>query len=109
MMAAAGPIWRPARRFAQSRPAFGIFDLSFANPRLAGWGRVGLADFTAAAHLSCLDYTGDVPELYSVVRDFYARIKSRPSFARFWPTMWPACARRPITPIWTLTMSAQAR
>ena len=29
-----------ARRFAQSRPAFGIFDLSFANPRLAGRGRI---------------------------------------------------------------------
>ena len=40
-----------------------------------------MADFAAAAHLSCLDYTGDVPwKLWPVVRDWYARIKSRPSF-----------------------------
>ena len=42
---------------------------------------LSMADLTAAAHLSCLDYTGDVPwKLWPVVRDFYARIKSRPSF-----------------------------
>ena len=46
-----------------------------------GGGELSLADFTAAAHLSCLDYTGDVPwKLWPVVRDWYARIKSRPSF-----------------------------
>ena len=47
---------------------------------LAG-GDLSLADFAAAAHLSCLDYTGDMPwKLWPVVRDWYARIKSRPSF-----------------------------
>lgn len=41
----------------------------------------GLADLTAAAHLSCLDYTGDVHwREWAVVRDWYAGIKSRPSF-----------------------------
>jgi glutathione S-transferase len=46
-----------------------------------GGGELSLADFTAAAHLSCLDYTGDVPwKSWPVVRDWYARIKSRPSF-----------------------------
>lgn len=47
---------------------------------LAG-SRMTLADLTAAAHISCLDYLGDVPwEPYPVVRDWYAVMKSRPSF-----------------------------
>jgi glutathione S-transferase len=40
-----------------------------------------LADLTAAAHLSCLDYISDVDwHRSSVVKDWYAKIKSRPSF-----------------------------
>lgn len=40
-----------------------------------------LADITAAAHLSCLDYLGDVPwESYPGAKEWYARVKSRPSF-----------------------------
>jgi glutathione S-transferase len=40
-----------------------------------------LADITAAAHLSTLDYIGDVPwASHENVKDWYARIKSRPSF-----------------------------
>lgn len=40
-----------------------------------------LADITAAAHLSCLDYISDVDWNRSVtVKDWYAKIKSRPSF-----------------------------
>ena len=40
-----------------------------------------LADFAAAAHLSALDYTSDVDwDRAAVVRDWYAKIKSRPSF-----------------------------
>lgn len=40
-----------------------------------------LADITAAAHLSCIDYLGDVPwEDFPDAKDWYARIKSRPSF-----------------------------
>lgn len=39
------------------------------------------ADLTAAAHLSCLDYLGDVPwEDYEQAKHWYARVKSRPSF-----------------------------
>lgn len=41
---------------------------------------ISLADITAAAHLSCVDYIGDVPwEEYPSAKDWYARIKSRPS------------------------------
>jgi len=40
-----------------------------------------LADITAGAHLSCVDYLGDVPWAdHPVAKDWYARIKSRPSF-----------------------------
>jgi len=40
-----------------------------------------LADIVAAAHLSVIDYLGDVPwDRYEAARDWYARIKSRPSF-----------------------------
>lgn len=47
---------------------------------LAG-DRMSLADFTAAAHLSCLDYISDVDWNRSeIVKDWYAKIKSRPAF-----------------------------
>ncbi len=40
-----------------------------------------LADIAAAAHISCVDYLGDVPwDDHPGARDWYARIKSRPSF-----------------------------
>ena len=47
---------------------------------LAG-DQMSLADFTAAAHLSCLDYISDVDwNRSATVKDWYAKIKSRPSF-----------------------------
>jgi glutathione S-transferase len=40
-----------------------------------------IADISAAAHLSTLDYLGDVPwDQHDLAREWYARIKSRPSF-----------------------------
>ena len=40
-----------------------------------------LADFTAASHLSCLDYISDVDWSRSTnVKGWYAKIKSRPAF-----------------------------
>lgn len=40
-----------------------------------------LADLAAAAHLSCVDYLGDVPwSAHEEAKVWYARIKSRPSF-----------------------------
>jgi glutathione S-transferase len=40
-----------------------------------------LADFTAAAHLSCLDYISDVDWNRSeVVKEWYSKVKSRPAF-----------------------------
>ncbi|TLU72309.1 glutathione S-transferase family protein [Lichenicoccus roseus] len=47
---------------------------------LAG-ANLSLADFAAAAHLSSLDYIGDIDwSLSPPTRDWYARMKSRPSF-----------------------------
>ncbi len=42
---------------------------------------VSLADFAAAAHLSALDFAGEVDwSLSAAAREWYARMKSRPSF-----------------------------
>ncbi|MBS7539615.1 glutathione S-transferase family protein [Ancylobacter lacus] len=47
---------------------------------LAG-DRLSYADFAAAAHISCVDYLGDVPwDEDETAKIWYARIKSRPSF-----------------------------
>jgi glutathione S-transferase len=40
-----------------------------------------MADVAAGAHLSCLDYINDVPWAdHEPAREWYARLKSRPSF-----------------------------
>lgn len=47
---------------------------------LAG-DRMSYADLAAAAHLSCVDYLGDAPwSEDEAAKEWYARIKSRPSF-----------------------------
>jgi glutathione S-transferase len=47
---------------------------------LAG-NEMSLADFAAAAHLSCLDYVSDVDwNRSATVKGWYAKIKSRPAF-----------------------------
>lgn len=43
-----------------------------------------IADMAAAAHISMIDYFGDVPwEKYPRVKQWYVRVKSRPTFRRF--------------------------
>lgn len=42
---------------------------------------LSLADIAAAAHISALDYLGDVPwDEHEAAKDWYMRMKSRPSF-----------------------------
>jgi glutathione S-transferase len=49
--------------------------------RWLGGDHFSVADISAAAHLSVLDYLGDVPwDDHEPAKDWYARIKSRPSF-----------------------------
>lgn len=42
---------------------------------------LSIADLTAAAHLSCMDYIGGVPwDAFPIAKDWYVRLKSRPGF-----------------------------
>lgn len=57
------------------------FNWLFATRQWVGGEVMTLADFALAAHLSALDYLGDVNWDAAVeVRQWYARIKSRPAF-----------------------------
>jgi glutathione S-transferase len=62
---------------------------------LAG-DRLTYADLAAAAHLSCLDYLGDVHwEESETARIWYARVKSRPSFRPLLAERLPGTAPSP--------------
>ncbi|GBR03984.1 glutathione S-transferase [Acetobacter oeni] len=67
--------------YANIRPHLDyIGQLAEARTWLAG-GFLSLADFAAAAHISCLDFLGEIDWSKSPgARDWYARIKSRPCF-----------------------------
>jgi len=46
-----------------------------------GGDHFSLADIAASAHISIVDYLGDMPwEAHPGAKDWYARVKSRPSF-----------------------------
>lgn len=63
---------------------------------LAG-DRLSFADLTAAAHLSCVDYLGDVPwAKYEEAKNWYARIKSRPSFRPLLADQIPGLLPAPV-------------
>jgi glutathione S-transferase len=56
---------------------------------LAG-DRLSYADLAAAAHLSSIDYLGDVPwSEDEMAKAWYARVKSRPSFRAILADTWP--------------------
>lgn len=51
-----------------------------------------LADVAAASHLSTVDYLGDVPwDQHPGAKDWYARVKSRPSFRPILQDHMPGC------------------
>ena len=59
---------------------------------LAG-DRLSLADLAAAAHLSAADYLGEVPwNEDEATKNWYARVKSRPSFRPILAETWPGLA-----------------
>jgi len=70
-------------RAAQSNIHTHLDYITFLTDRrfwLAG-ERFGLADIAAASHISSVDYLGDIPwSDYKSAKNWYARIKSRPSF-----------------------------
>jgi len=62
---------------------------------LAG-DQMTLADLAAAAHLSAVDYLGDVPwSEDEASKSWYARVKSRPSFRSILAETWPGLAPAP--------------
>lgn len=63
------------------REHLGYIEYLYEERRWLAGNDLSLADITAAAHLSVLDYLGDVPwDRHEAARDWYAKIKSRPSF-----------------------------
>ena len=55
--------------------------------------QLSLADFAAAAHISVIDYFGDVPwGDFGGVKTWYMRIKSRPCFRPLLADRWPGMA-----------------
>jgi glutathione S-transferase len=57
------------------------FNWLFATRHWMAGDAMTLADFALAAHLSALDYMGDIDwEAAGETRDWYSRIKSRPAF-----------------------------
>ncbi len=63
---------------------------------LAG-DRLSHADLIAAAHLSCVDFLGDVPwEEDETAKLWYARVKSRPSFRPLLADRMPGFSPSPI-------------
>lgn len=60
---------------------FDYFTYLLATRRWFGGDEMSLADFALAAHLSALDYLGDIDWAKAgETRDWYARMKSRPAF-----------------------------
>ena len=58
--------------------------------------RLSLADFAAAAHLSVIDYFGDVPWAdFQAVKTWYMKLKSRPAFRPLLADRWPGLAPAP--------------
>ncbi len=64
---------------------------------LAG-DRISLADFAAAAHISCLDFVGDIEwREQTALKDWYAAMKSRPAFQ---PLLNEFVSKAPPPPDW---------
>lgn len=58
-----------------------------------GGRRLSLADFAAAAHLSVIDYFGDVPwSDFPGAKTWYMKLKSRPCFRPLLADRWPGLA-----------------
>jgi glutathione S-transferase len=71
-------------RAAKANLRYHLDYIAYLTERYRGWlagDYFSLADITAAAHLSALDYLGDIAwDEHEVAKEWYARVKSRPSF-----------------------------
>ena len=62
---------------------------------------MSFADLAAAAHLSAVDYLGDVPwNEDEAAKIWYAKVNSRPRSGGFWPIPCRAFRRRRLTRTW---------
>ena len=95
--AAARPIpKRCGRRAATLSTIWAISAGSFARRDWLAGDRLTYADLSAAAHLSAVDYLGDVPwNEDETAKAWYARIKSRPSFRTLLGETLPGLAPSP--------------
>ena len=58
--------------------------------------RLSLADFAAGAHLSVIDYFGDVPwREFAQAKSWYMKLKSRPCFKPILADRWPGLIASP--------------
>jgi len=58
---------------------------------------ISCADLAAAAHISCVDYLGEVPwEEDAMAKQWYARLKSRPSFRALLSDRMPGISPAPV-------------
>ena len=72
-----------------------IESLLEARDWLAG-RRLSLADLAAAAHLSVVDYFGDLPwSDFATAKTWYMKVKSRPSFRPLLADRWPGLTPAP--------------
>jgi glutathione S-transferase len=68
---------------------FMLDDLLQGREWLAG-KRLSFADFAAAAHMSVIDYFGDMPwREFPAVKTWYMKLKSRPAFRPLLSDRWP--------------------
>ena len=80
-MAAGALDRRDPRGQGQCALSSGLYRLAGADPNFLAGDRLTYADLAAAAHLSAIDYLGDVPwHEDDAAKAWYARVKSRPSF-----------------------------
>ncbi|UFX98620.1 glutathione S-transferase family protein [Candidatus Gromoviella agglomerans] len=62
---------------------FKILNEILENKNCLSNDKLSVADFCVASHISCLDYFGMIPwNKWTLLRRWYSRIKSRPSFSR---------------------------
>ncbi|HEV2363150.1 MAG TPA: glutathione S-transferase family protein [Caulobacteraceae bacterium] len=72
------------------REHLGYLERLLADRNWLAGKRLSLADFAAAAHISVLDYFGDVPwRDYPTVKLWYMKLKSRPAFRGLLSDRWP--------------------
>jgi len=71
----------------------GAFDLLLQEREWLAGKRLSLADFAGAAHLSVIDYFGDVPWAdFPAAKTWYMKLKSRPCFRPLLADRWPGLA-----------------